>query len=828
MTLVPESDIDLGLFKAFTGLKKRKPSLKTFISVGGWDAGGRIFTTMAHRASYRKAFIKSAVKLMDKYGFDGIDIDWEYPVAWERGYLKGFDIQRLERYVDWFNFMSYDIHEIEAGLDLLWRNGVDPGVVSLGLGFYGRSFTLKDPGCNQPGCAFIRRGRASGGAKAGECTGQSGVLSNYEINRILKSKSLTPASDQEAAVKWISWDSDQWVSYDDAETLRRKGEFANARCLGGTFAWALDLGGPGTLGRPETLNGSDLEGANPDGSDSGSGDVFISPNIFTESEPNIACVAPCTFILPPIPLGSSTTISFPPYSTSLEVAWPTTITITLPGGAVSTSTGLGRTILNTTLTIPPVTTTVIEVWNWILTDIEVTSTSHKITSSILPPPFVITDNQTVITVTRPVESTSGTTSTTDVVPPVTVITRPVTTRTITPPPFPWWSVNPVESPLPTLTYTQGPPSPLCEGDDCGKKCKKFCKEPCRYDCKDGDDFLDQNDRDRDRDVERRRCEGPDCSNGECAGIFCVTFGCIGFDCVDGICLGPLCKITTCTGSDCRKGRCIGPKCRTGSGCAGDDCSSNGRCIGPKCISFGCIGADCKPCSGSSCSGGWECTGPRCKIVTCKGSSCRNGLCSGSGCEPGNDGCDEAQTARRCTEMVSKVRPPKETTYSTTTSTICSTITACDAQPTTVTTTYSRDGIKTQRREVITYKKYKENPAQAACMKKALQIRRDNLSKLMFEPQNTPTTTRKRPEPTGPVEQKYSCKGSIRCKSAIKLGSDCQMAKAALVENTLYGNTPRCVSGGTCYAAPERSFMGCGVMVQGPEGKCELTGNQIAA
>lgn len=38
----------------------------------------------------------------------------------------------------------------------------------------------------------------------------------------------------------IHWDSDQWVSYDDAETLVQKREFANSRCLGGLMVWALD------------------------------------------------------------------------------------------------------------------------------------------------------------------------------------------------------------------------------------------------------------------------------------------------------------------------------------------------------------------------------------------------------------------------------------------------------------------------------------------------------------------------------------------------------------------------------------------------------------
>lgn len=42
----------------------------------------------------------------------------------------------------------------------------------------------------------------------------------------------------------MSWDSDQWVSYDDLETYALKLEYANQLCLGGTFVWALDLDDP--------------------------------------------------------------------------------------------------------------------------------------------------------------------------------------------------------------------------------------------------------------------------------------------------------------------------------------------------------------------------------------------------------------------------------------------------------------------------------------------------------------------------------------------------------------------------------------------------------
>jgi GH18 family chitinase len=64
-----------------------------------------------------------------------------------------------------------NLTEIKSALDLMWRAGVDPSRVVLGVGFYGRSFTLKDPSCYEPGCPF------STGGNEGPCTKTSGVLS---------------------------------------------------------------------------------------------------------------------------------------------------------------------------------------------------------------------------------------------------------------------------------------------------------------------------------------------------------------------------------------------------------------------------------------------------------------------------------------------------------------------------------------------------------------------------------------------------------------------------------------------------------------------------
>jgi chitinase len=79
------NSFDEDLYPRFTNLKSYSPGMKVFISVGGWDAGGAIWSDMVSTEDNRATFIKSAVSFMRTYGFDGIDLDWEYPSASDRG-----------------------------------------------------------------------------------------------------------------------------------------------------------------------------------------------------------------------------------------------------------------------------------------------------------------------------------------------------------------------------------------------------------------------------------------------------------------------------------------------------------------------------------------------------------------------------------------------------------------------------------------------------------------------------------------------------------------------------------------------------------------------
>lgn len=77
----PQFEIDAeNNFGKLLQLKKKYPHLRTLISIGGWT-GSKNFSDVALTPDSRTRFADSAVDFIRRYGFDGVDIDWEFPVA---------------------------------------------------------------------------------------------------------------------------------------------------------------------------------------------------------------------------------------------------------------------------------------------------------------------------------------------------------------------------------------------------------------------------------------------------------------------------------------------------------------------------------------------------------------------------------------------------------------------------------------------------------------------------------------------------------------------------------------------------------------------------
>ncbi|MBK8130954.1 MAG: glycoside hydrolase family 18 protein [bacterium] len=68
-----------GNFKQLNRLKSMYPQLKTLISVGGWTWSAN-FSDAAATPEARETFANSCASFVALWGFDGVDLDWEYPV----------------------------------------------------------------------------------------------------------------------------------------------------------------------------------------------------------------------------------------------------------------------------------------------------------------------------------------------------------------------------------------------------------------------------------------------------------------------------------------------------------------------------------------------------------------------------------------------------------------------------------------------------------------------------------------------------------------------------------------------------------------------------
>ncbi|KAF2826309.1 glycoside hydrolase [Ophiobolus disseminans] len=350
------------LQKQFDKLKNLT-GIKRIVSFGGWAFSTEASTFNIFRSGVtdanRVTLANNIAAFVINNGLDGVDFDWEYPSApdipgipagevaagkqyldflklmkrrlqkyevaiaapasyW---YLKGMPIKEISEVVDYFVYMTYDLHgqwdygnkwategckegnclrshinstETYTSLAMVTKAGVKSSKVVVGIASYGRSFMMKSSGCAGPDCEFTGSSTKSNAAP-GKCTKTNGYISNAEIRDII----IEGANDRSGLnlKRWYDADSDsdmivyndvQWVAWMNDPTKARRTDYYKSLNFGGTSDWAVDLDkdyGPSKVGEGDIDSPKNEEGGGPQCDNSGSYDTLDKISADTGLDP---------------------------------------------------------------------------------------------------------------------------------------------------------------------------------------------------------------------------------------------------------------------------------------------------------------------------------------------------------------------------------------------------------------------------------------------------------------------------------------------------------------------------------------------------------------
>lgn len=77
MALVPAE-----FYEKVTALRAR--GIKVTIAIGGWnDSAGDKYSRLVNNPEARRRFNEHVIEFIKTHNFDGLDLDWEYPVCWQ-------------------------------------------------------------------------------------------------------------------------------------------------------------------------------------------------------------------------------------------------------------------------------------------------------------------------------------------------------------------------------------------------------------------------------------------------------------------------------------------------------------------------------------------------------------------------------------------------------------------------------------------------------------------------------------------------------------------------------------------------------------------------
>lgn len=293
-------DIDINNYAKLNLLKKKNPNLKTIISVGGWTWSGK-FSDVALTDESRSVFADSCVEFIVKYGFDGVDIDWEYPVSGglpsntrrpedkykftllmekirekldakgqsdgrhyiltfagspSNGYINNTELVKLSRYVDYANLMTYDIHGIWDGYTDFnaplynnsdnspqYKHSVNTGInIWLNSGFPPEKTVM-----GVPFYGYIYKSLENRNSGLYQNYADGSAISYADIaNNYLNNPEFKRYFHLESMVPWL-FNGSTFISYEDEQSIALKSQYIKSKKLAGAMIWELSQDSSGAL-----------------------------------------------------------------------------------------------------------------------------------------------------------------------------------------------------------------------------------------------------------------------------------------------------------------------------------------------------------------------------------------------------------------------------------------------------------------------------------------------------------------------------------------------------------------------------------------------------
>ena len=262
--------------------------IRVCMSIGGWGADG--FSQSCSNEENRAIFIASIIEAVQEYGYDGVDLDWEYPTSGQSAEITSakadkanftalcrelraaldevnpnllltaavasetryYDVRNVDQYLNYWNLMTYDFSSKSTGATVRYDEGLrdttssvesyisagaTPSKIIVGVTFRATKFTVSDLGSNYGVGQKMTSNR--------EDIDYKDLVKSYLNNSSYK---LYYDTTDAMAILYTPTPVDgEYIvlTYENATSLQARASLIKSKQVGGIMAWDLSMDSTG-------------------------------------------------------------------------------------------------------------------------------------------------------------------------------------------------------------------------------------------------------------------------------------------------------------------------------------------------------------------------------------------------------------------------------------------------------------------------------------------------------------------------------------------------------------------------------------------------------